>query len=268
MSSQAPALRIGGYEGPLDHLLEMARGQKVDLARLSILELAEQFCAAVDKAATARTLPLHSLADWVVMAAWLTLLKSRLLLPRGSPEAAAAEAEAEDFRRQLENRAFVQAARSWLETRPQLGQDVWSRGAPEVQECKAQEGPVPHADIVGLLRACLKLLQKPRADGAWTPSPPLLWRLPEAIALLRRVLPGATEAVPILSLLPVTVRSDSTVRPVQRRAALASTFLAGLELVREGEVVMDQAAPFAMPRLSANSSISTRSRSPQPAHPG
>ncbi|KAA2212520.1 segregation and condensation protein A [Teichococcus oryzae] len=258
MSEATPDLRLGAYEGPLDHLLELARGQKVDLARLSILALAEQFADALDAAALDRRIPLSRLGDWLVMAAWLTLLKSRLLLPQDSPEAREAENEAEAFRRRLQNRAFTEAARHWLLRRPQLRHDHWPRGMPEVLE----ERVGPRADIVELLRACLKLLQQPQRGEAWRPAPPPLWRLPDAMLRLRRLLPEHPGGAPITAFLP-----PPGALPVQRRAALASTFLAGLELAREGEAALDQAAPFA-PLHLAPAAVSKRNRLPQPAHPG
>lgn len=230
-----PSLRLGAYEGPLDLLLDLARAQRVDLARISMLELAEQFAAAVEAGIAARHFPLHRMADWVVMAAWLALLRSRLLLPLDSPEARAAEDEAAEFRRKLENRAFLRAALRWLEARPQLGRDQWSRGMPEALDERA----APVADIAELLRACLKLLEKPERSGVYRPGPPPLWRLPEALAWVRRVLGTRPSGVPLEALLP-----PPAAQPVQRRAALASTFLAGLELAREGTVVLAQETPF------------------------
>ncbi len=258
MSGDAPELRLGAYEGPLDHLLELARGQRVDLLKLSVLELAEQFGAALDAATLDRRIPLQRLGDWVVMAAWLALLKSRLLLPQDSPEAREAEAEIDTFRRQLRNRAFTEAARHWLEARPQLFRHHWPRGAPELLEERAG----PRADIVELLRACLKLLQQPPRGEPWRPAPPPLWRLPDALLRLRHLLPVHPDGAPITAFLP-----PAAMLPVQDRAALASTFLAGLELAREGEAVLDQRAPFAELRLSP-AGISRRNRPPQPARPG
>jgi len=230
-----PSLRLGAYEGPLDLLLDLARAQRVDLARISMLELAEQFAAAVEAGIAARRFPLHRMADWVVMAAWLTLLRSRLLLPLDSPEARAAEDEAAEFRRKLENRAFLRAALRWLEARPQLGRDHWARGMPETLDERA----APVADIAELLRACLKLLEQPERSGAYRPDPPPLWRLPEALAWMRRILGTRPGGAPLEALLP-----PPTGQPVQRRAALASTFLAGLELARDGTVTLAQEVPF------------------------
>jgi segregation and condensation protein A len=97
-NSGAPALRLGSYEGPLDLLLELARAQRVDLTAISVVALAEAFGASVERAIAGRRVPLSQMADWLVMAAWLLLLRSRLLLPAGSEEDRAAQAEAAQLR--------------------------------------------------------------------------------------------------------------------------------------------------------------------------
>ena len=127
----APILSIDGFEGPLDWLLEMARAQKIDLARLSIAALIGAFTAALQNALAGqggRLAQLGRWGDWLVMAATLTHLRSRLLLPADAPGSEAAEDEAEALRRQLVSRAHVHAAADWLERQPQLGRDVFGRG--------------------------------------------------------------------------------------------------------------------------------------------
>src|ERR1700757_1177715 len=121
-------LSLEGFEGPLDLLLDLARAQKVDLAKISILALVEQFLAVIEGA---RRVRLELAADWLVMAAWLTWLKSRLLVPAAAnddPEdpTLAAEALAE----RLREMNVVRTLAAWLATRPVLGQDVFARGAP------------------------------------------------------------------------------------------------------------------------------------------
>jgi segregation and condensation protein A len=118
----APALRLGAWEGPLDLLLELARAQRVDLAQLSIATLTEQFTAAVDSAIARRQVPLSRLAEWHIMAAWLTLLRTRLLLPELPDDTA--QAKAAGLRQRLAN---------WLERRPQLGREVFGRHQPSVR---------------------------------------------------------------------------------------------------------------------------------------
>ena len=125
----APVLSVDGFAGPLDWLLEMAQARKIDLARLSIVALIEAFATAMEAALAdrtgERTTELGRWGGWLVMAATLALLRSRLLLPGDTPEARAAEDEAEALRRRLVSRAQVRVAADWLERRPQLGRDVF-----------------------------------------------------------------------------------------------------------------------------------------------
>ena len=120
-------LRLEGFEGPLDLLLELARTQKVDLARISILALVDQYLEVIEGAQAVR---LELAADWLVMAAWLTWLKSRLLLPVEA-EAEAAGEDAEVLAARLAELMAIRAAAQWLGRRAVLGQDVFARGAPE-----------------------------------------------------------------------------------------------------------------------------------------
>ena len=129
----APVLSIDGFAGPLDWLLEMARAKKIDLARLSIGALIEAFSRAMQAALAGRDRGrIGHWAAWTVMAATLTELRSRLLLPADAPAARAAAEEAEALRRQLLARAQMRLAADWLERRPQLGREVFARGSPEL----------------------------------------------------------------------------------------------------------------------------------------
>jgi segregation and condensation protein A len=238
----APELRLGGYEGPLDLLLELARAQRVDLARLSIVALAEQFAAAVDAAIARRRVPLPRLAEWLIMAAWLALLRSRLLLPAGAEEAAEAAREAAGLRRRLADREAARRLADWLERRPQLGRDVFGRAAAE-----PTDGAAPAADITELLRACLKLLALPARERVYRPRPPLLWRAPDALARIRALLPGLPAGATLDQLLPPMPAGEGAA--LWRRSALASTLLAGLELSRDGAVVLEQQAAFGAVRV-------------------
>jgi segregation and condensation protein A len=128
----APILAVDGFAGPLDWLLEMAQARKIDLARLSIAALIEAFATAMEAALArqigGRATELGRRGVWLVMAATLAFLRSRLLLPSDSSEAKAAEDEAEALRYRLVSRAQVRAAADWLERRPQLGRDVFGCG--------------------------------------------------------------------------------------------------------------------------------------------
>ena len=235
-NSGAPALRLGAWEGPLDLLLELARAQRVDLAQLSIAALAEQVAAAVEAAIAQRQVPLPRLAEWQTMAAWLALLQSRLLLPQEPEEAVQAEAAA--LRQRLVEREAARRLADWLERRPQLGQDVFARGEPE-----AAPGAAPAADLTALLRACLVLLELPARERTWRPSPPPLWRVPDALAHMRALLVGLPQGAALEAFLPAAVEQGPVAR-LQRRAALASTLVAGLELSRDGAVALSQDVEF------------------------
>jgi segregation and condensation protein A len=232
----APALRLGAWEGPLDLLLELARAQRVDLAQLSVATLAEQFAVAVDAAIARRQVPLSRLAEWHIMAAWLTLLRTRLLFP--DPPDEAAQAEATGLRQRLADRDAARRLADWLERRPQLGREVFARGEPE-----PAADVQPAADLTALLRACLTLLDLPAWERVYRPNPPPLWRVPEALAHMRRLLVAIPQGAALEAFLPVVVGQGPTAR-LQRRAALASTLVAGLELSRDGAAVLDQDAAF------------------------
>ncbi|MGK7867985.1 segregation and condensation protein A [Falsiroseomonas sp. E2-1-a20] len=242
-NSGAPELRLGTYEGPLDLLLELARAQRVDLAAISVVELAEAFGAAVERAIAGRRVPLSQMADWMVMAAWLLLLRSRLLLPPGSEADRAAQAEAAALRRRLADRAAVHAMASWLERRPQLGREIFGQGAPA-----PEPQPMPLADITELLRACLRLIALPMRQRVYRPNPPPLWRVPDALARIRGMLatlPG--QGAPLAHFVP---RSGNRARtPLQQRAALASTLVAALELGRDSVLTLEQTNAFQEIRL-------------------
>jgi segregation and condensation protein A len=232
----APVLRLGAWEGPLDLLLELARAQRVDLAQLSIATLAEQFAAAVDSALLRRQVPLSRLAEWHIMAAWLTLLRTRLLLPDLPDEAA--QAEATELRQRLAEREAAWRLADWLERRPQLGREVFARGEPE----PAADAP-PAADLTALLRACLTLLELPAWERVYRPNPPPLWRVPDALAHMRRMLGAMSQGASLEAFLPPGEGQGPTSR-LQRRAALASTLVAGLELSRDGAALLDQDTAF------------------------
>lgn len=232
-------LQLPGWDGSLDLLLAQARAQRIDLAQVPVSELLVQLEARLLAAITGNTVPLPQLAGWLVTAATLLALRARLLVPDMPGEDAAAAQGAAVLQQALLERAVMQRAATWLEQRQQLGRDVFARGAPE----PLADAP-PATDLTELLRACLGLLEAPvRGRQVYRPSPPPLWRVPEALAHLRRLLPGlAGEGTTLLDLVPPEGDSGST--PLQHRAALASTLLAGLELSRDGALALDQQDAF------------------------
>jgi segregation and condensation protein A len=232
-------LRLEGFEGPLDLLLELARGEKLDLGRISILAIVEQYLAVIEGA---RKVRLELAADWLVMAAWLAWLKSRLLLPAGSAEAEEGERAAEDFSARLAELAAMRTAAAWLARRPQLGHDIFARGAPEnFLETDRSRLVV---DQAGLVRAYLAAAKRASAGRRYRPLRPALWSVQEALARLQRwlgQLPGGGAFWTSLEhFLP-----DFAKTPLQRRAAVASTLLAGLEMARDGALLLRQETPFA-----------------------
>jgi segregation and condensation protein A len=227
---------VDGFEGPLDLLLELARRQKVDLQRVSILDLANQYLAFVDQA---RKVRLELAADYLVMAAWLAYLKSRLLLPRA---AKADEPEAGDLAAALAERlrklAVIRLAAQALADRPRLGRDFTTRGAPD--ETIAEGGPPRWtATLYDLMAAYARQRQK-RALAAVTFHKREVWSLVDARAAMQRL---AGEAVDWMALDDYLVAYCAT--PAMRRTVRASAFCATLEMVREGHLLLRQDEAFA-----------------------
>jgi len=239
-SDAAPVLAVEGFAGPLDWLLELARAKKLDLAKLSIAALIEAFATAMQAGLAGRDAArIGHWAVWTVMAATLTELWSRLLLPANSPEAKAAQAEAEALRQQLLNRARMRSAADWLERRPQLGRDVFARGRPELVLGGGGAG-----DLTELLRACLVALRVPEAVAeTYCPRPPSLWRVTDALPRLDRLLGELPDGSPLTAFLPA-IGGEDPGRTLRCRAAVSSTLIAGLERARDGALTLDQAAAW------------------------
>jgi segregation and condensation protein A len=241
-SRTAPILSVDGFEGPLDWLLEMARAQKIDLARLSIAALIDCFATALEAALTrtdGQTIQLERWGDWLVMAATLALLRSRLLLSADAPEILAAARDAEALRRQVVSRAQMAAAADWLTRRPQLGRDVFARGMAEAR------GSGRVGDITELLRACLLVLRVPAQHAAaYRPLPPPLWKVIDAIARLTKLLSVLPDGSPLDAFLP-EIGGEASSRKLRCRAAVVSTLLAGLEQARSGALVLEQEEAWA-----------------------
>ena len=244
-SDAAPVLAVDGFEGPLDWWLDMARSHRIDLAKLSIAALIEAFATALDTALARRVDgQLARWAAWTVMAATLTELWSRLLLPADAPAARAAVEEAEALRRHLLERARLGAAADWLDRRVQLGRDAFRRGQPEVS-ATARGG-----DLTDLLRACLAALQVPQAQAAaLQPRPPPLWTASDALARVTRLLAVLPDGSPLAAYLP-PIPHEAPDRALRCRAAVASTLIAGLERARDGALSLDQNADWTPIRVT------------------
>jgi segregation and condensation protein A len=236
-----PLIRLDAYEGPLDHLLDMARSHRVDLSRLSLPALIDQFVRA-SEAAIAGT-PLAQRGGWLVMVAWLVLLRSRLLLPVEAPDRQKAEAEAAALRRQAQAREQTHRAAAWLEARPRLGRDVFRRGAPELPVGRRRSGPT------ALLEACLTVLSRSEQRLALQPPAPRprFWTVQQALARMASLAPVLPEGSSLLRYVPDPVAladprlPDAAVQPAQQRGAVASTLIAGLEMARQGLLSLEQA---------------------------
>ena len=246
-----PRLELDGFSGPLALLPSLARAHEVDLARLSVVALVEQLAAALQQADPA--IPLSEKGKWVVMAAWLLWLRSRLLLPAAAPERRDAEDDAEVLRDRLLALQAAQALARWLDHRALLGRDVFARGQPELlgTAIEAQY----EVDVIEFLWACLA-----QFDDAAPAGTDAVYRLPrydlcsvlDARARIAELLAGMAETAPLAVFLP-SVAAEGRIRdiPLWQRSALASTLMAGLELAREGVVRLEQPAPFAPITLCA-----------------
>jgi segregation and condensation protein A len=227
-------LHLQGFEGPLDLLLDLARQQKLDLATISILSLVDQFLAVIEGA---RRVRLELAADWLVMAAWLAWLKSRLLVPQGEA-AEEGEVAAEVLANRLRDLQRVRGLAAWLAARPQLGQDVFARGVPE--DLTELDRSRLALDMPGLMRAYLAALRRGSAGKPYRPRPVSLWSVQDALARLALLVGSLPDWSSLEAFLPETPGS-----PLERRGALASTLIAGLEMARSGTLRLRQEAAFA-----------------------
>ena len=226
---------VEGFEGPLDLLLNLARTQKVDLARISVLALAEQYLQFIDGA---RKLRLELAADYLVMAAWLAYLKSRLLLPPdGSEDGESGEELAAVLQFRLQRLEAMRDAAARLVNRNRLGRDVFARGMPELVVVEKRNRY--SASLYDLLTAYAVERQR-RAIGNVRIAKRGVWSLKDARDVLTRLI-GRFHDWTALDRFLVEYLTD----PGERATALASSFAATLELVREGLVEVRQHEPFA-----------------------
>jgi segregation and condensation protein A len=233
MEPEALVLRLDGFEGPLDLLLELARTQKVDLAKISILALVEQFLAVIEGA---RRVRLELAADWLVMAAWLTWLKSRLLVP-ALGETEDAEQSAEILAARLVDLQVVRAAAAWMGKRPQLGWDEFTRGAPE--DFTETDRSRLRLEMSGLLSAYLAARRRAGAKQQYRPKPMTYFTVRNALERLERLVGSLPDWSTLEAFLPEGL-SDG----LPHRAAVSATLVASLELARGGAVTLRQDREF------------------------
>ena len=226
---------VDGYEGPLDLLLDLARRQKVDLSRISVLALAEQYLEFIE---AARRVRLELAADYLVMAAWLAYLKSRLLLP-APPKGEEPDPRelAASLARRLKRLQAIRVAAERLMERPRLDRDLFLRGAPEGLD--VVNAPRYRASLFDLLTAYARQRQI-QALSHVSFKTRQVWSLAEAREALERILGMAVEWTTLDNYL-----IDWVATPSQARTVRASTFSASLEMVREGLIDLRQDRAFA-----------------------
>lgn len=227
-------VRLDGFDGPLDLLLSLAQEQKVDLAAISISALAEQYLAYI---AAARRLRLEIAADYLVMAAWLAFLKSRLLLPAPLEEEPPASDMAALLKFQLQRLAAMQQAAERLQTLPQLGSEIFLRGIPE--PVLKIEKPIYDLKLFDLLQALVAPQRRHKAPRYTLPQVQLM-SLEAALERVRNLVGFMPEWTTLQEYIP-----DLTLGPLEARSAIASTFAASLEMAKLGEVQLRQDGAFA-----------------------
>jgi segregation and condensation protein A len=234
-SEPAMIVDVEGFEGPLDLLLTLARQQKVDLHKISILALADQYLLFIE---AARKVRLELAADYLVMAAWLAYLKSRLLLPEAAPgEGPSAEDMALALASRLRRLEAIRDFAARMMERPQLGRDVFARGLPEpIAEVKT---PEYSATLYDLLTAYASQRQRTVLSRVRFKKR-TVWSLAEARATLERMIGESSDWSRIDSFLIAYV-----VEPAMAATVFASSFASALELVREGHAEIHQKESFA-----------------------
>ena len=228
---------IEGFEGPLDLLLALARTQKVDLAKISILALVEQYLTFV---AEAQKIKLELAADYLVMAAWLAYLKSRLLLPRDKedPDTASAEDLAQRLAFRLMRLDAMRNAVAQLMTRKRLGRDVFARGLPET--VKTTRDTTYTAEIYDLLKAYADQRRR-TVRVVHVVKARRVWSIKDARVRLEKMIGALAGDWTQLDMF----MAQYLPKGEEQRTALASSFGATLEMAREGLVEIRQDEPFA-----------------------
>ncbi|WP_147124878.1 segregation and condensation protein A [Shimia ponticola] len=236
VAAEALIVDVDGYEGPLDLLLTLARTQKVDLRKISVLNLAEQYLAFVEKA---KQLRIELAADYLVMAAWLAFLKSRLLLPPDpTEEGPSGEELAAHLAFQLERLQAMRDVSARLMARDRLGRDFFARG---ITEDVTRVRKVTYtATILDLMQAYARIRTKDEFRPFVFDRDSVL-TMEQALDRLRGMIGYAGEWADLMSFLP----QDWTGDPTRRRSATAATFAATLELAKEGKVELRQGETFA-----------------------
>ena len=230
----ALVIDVAGFEGPLDLLLYLARNQKVDLTRISVLALAEQYLEFVE---SARRVRLELAADYLVMAAWLAYLKSRLLIPQpAKDDGPSGEELAATLAFRLRRLEAIREAAGRLVNRDRLGRDFFARGAPEI--IAEESNSAYAANLYDLLSAYASLRQRNAVTNV-TIARRRVWSLAEARLMLARLV-GELNEWTALDRFLLRYLAD----PEERATVTASSFAATLELIREGRIEVRQDGAF------------------------
>lgn len=240
MAAEALIVDVDGFEGPLDVLLTLSRTQKVDLRKISVLDLARQYLRFVERA---KMLRIELAADYLVMAAWLAFLKSRLLLPPDpAEEGPSGEELAAHLAFQLERLQAMRDAAARLMARDRLGRDFFARGVPE--DMLRTRKVTYSASLLDLMQGYARI----RTRDEFRPfvmDRDRVFTMEQALERMRGLIGFAGSWTDLTSYLPEGWESD----PAKRRSATASTFAATLELVKEGRVEIRQTETFAAIQL-------------------
>ncbi|EEE38337.1 ScpA/B protein [Rhodobacteraceae bacterium KLH11] len=236
LAAEALIVDVDGFEGPLDVLLTLSRTQKVDLRKISVLALAQQYLTFVEKA---RQLRIELAADYLVMAAWLAFLKSRLLLPPDpDDEGPSGEELAAHLAFQLERLQAMRDAAARLMARDQLGRDFFKRGQGE--DITRLRTVTYSATLLDLMQGYARI----RTRDEFRPfvmDRDAVFTMEQALERMRPLIGFAGAWTDMETYLPDGWDGD----PVRRRSATAATFAASLELVKEGHMEMRQSETFA-----------------------
>ena len=236
LAEEALIVDVDGFEGPLDLLLTMSRTQKVDLRKVSVLQLAEQYLEFIRQA---KALRLELAADYLVMAAWLAFLKSRLLLPPDpSEEGPTGEELAAHLAFQLERLAAMRDAAAKLMARNQLGRDFFVRGVPE--DVTRIKKITYTATLLDLMQAYSRIRTKDEFRP-FVMDREKVFTMEQALDRMRGLIGFAGEWGDLMSYLPDGWETD----PQMRRSATASTFAASLEMAKQGQLELRQSDTFA-----------------------
>ncbi len=253
-------LRLDGFAGSLDLLLELARTHRVDLKALDLLVVVEQLIQAIRSDAA---MPLSRKAAWTVTVSWLLLLRSHLMLPPTDPRHPAAADQARELQAQLLSLQEARVLTLWLEDRPQLGREVFKRGASPLGTAARLQPE--NLDRVEFLWACIALFEgdwsAPALDRpvVYAPRLPNLYRVEDARNRVRNLMQDVppTTQVSLVDLLPPDERTRRFIvqaeppEQTRHRSAWTSTLMACLELARQGELVIEQLEDAVLPVFRA-----------------